>query len=90
MESSSSDDDGNPSITYSPGDEIVTVTRMRGIVHAVNDDGTYHLVYKSKKRCGATREDKSVRSKYFSLASGILYVYACLCTVPNIEYSPPG
>ena len=65
-----------------PGDEIITVTRMRGAVHAVNDDGTYHLVYKSRKRCGAIiREDKAVRSKYFSLASGILYIYACLCNM---------
>jgi len=42
---------------------------MCGVVHAVDDDGTYHLVYKSKKQCGATRKDKSVHPKYFSLAS---------------------
>ena len=57
--------------TYSVGDEIITVTKMRGTIHAINDDGTYHLVYKNSNKKAASREDKSVLPKHFSLAPGM-------------------
>mmetsp|Transcript_18373 Transcript_18373/g.26755 ORF Transcript_18373/g.26755 Transcript_18373/m.26755 type:complete len:96 (-) Transcript_18373:7411-7698(-) len=41
---------------------------MRGTIHAINDDGTYHLVYKNSNKKSSSREDKSVLPKHFSLA----------------------
>ena len=68
---------------------------MRGTIHAINDDGTYHLVYKNSNKKAASREDKSVLPKHFSLAPGmcidsfvIFFLYIFTTTAPQKTPAP--